>query len=119
MVIVWVLVGLVVVVLAMAAFSFARDEVRLRRRAAAELPAWMPVPQTGLGDRQLFRDRGDRLDPRTSEVDSALPELRRVRSGHERHPSWRSGSASGDVSGARGQAQITSLAREVTVRWRV
>ena len=40
MVIVWVLVGLVVVVLAMAAFSFARDEVRLRRRAAAELPAW-------------------------------------------------------------------------------
>src|SRR5690242_4954992 len=32
------------------------------------------VPQTGLGDRQLVRDRGDRLDPRTSEVNSALPE---------------------------------------------
>ncbi len=45
------------------------------------------------------------LTRRTSKVHSALPELRRVRSGHERHPSWRTGSASGEVSGARGQAQ--------------
>ena len=85
-----------------------------------------PVPQAGLGDRLLVRDRGDRLDPRTSEVNSALPELRRVRSGHEQHPSRRNGSASGEVSGSRGQAhqglrlpvgcRFVQLVRDVTLK---
>ena len=42
MVIVWVFVALVVVVIVLAALSFARDEARLRRRATAELPADLP-----------------------------------------------------------------------------
>ena len=40
----------------------------------------------------------------------ATPELRRVRCRHERHPPWRTGSTSGDVSGVRGQPQSGTAA---------
>jgi hypothetical protein len=58
------------------------------------------------GDRQFSRDRRDRFPAQTNKIHGATSELRRVRCRHERHPPWRTGSTSGDVSGLRGQAHI-------------
>ena len=63
MVIVWVFVGLLVVVVLLAALSFARDEARLRRRAAAELPADLPGATVRHAKRAKLAELRDRRRP--------------------------------------------------------
>lgn len=64
-----------------------------------------PVPKARLADPEILRDPVDRCGALAGELDSALPELRRVWCGHDGHPSRWPLATSGRVPGRREEAQ--------------
>ena len=62
-----------------------------------------PVPQARVADPEILSDPGDRHGALTREPDRALPELWRMRDGHDGHPSQWPLATPGQVSGRRGK----------------